>query len=154
MYEDVIKRYRPRGWRVRYSKRKDVIAAESFAYWSLKNPPAASSSMKTVAIADPVKRVIYAPHVVDPFTLHTLLHEFGHVHLKHWSDGESVCHREEYEAERWAAEIVRMEGIKVPRASLRAMRQYIKACIAKDEANGIEIQPHVRRFADGRKHRP
>ena len=146
MYEEIVKRYRPRGWRVRYSKRKDKIAADCLAYW--QNPVHGSGvgSLQTVAIADPIKRVIYAPHVVDPFTLHTLLHEFGHVHLKHWGNGESVQHREEYEAERWAAEIVRMEGIKVPRASLRAMRHYIRACIAADEARGIEIQPHVRRF--------
>jgi hypothetical protein len=145
MYEQIIKRHRPRGYRVIYSKRKDKIAAEALEFYSRVPLPRKLPAPQVVALCDPEKRLIYAPHVVEEFTLQILLHEFGHVHLDHWGKGASVQHREEYEAERWAIEIMRMEGISVPRAAEARFRRYIRLCIKEDAAKGIVIQRHVAR---------
>lgn len=126
-FDAIIKRHRPKGWRVAFSKRRTA------------------NSLGAEAIGE--RKIIRAPYVTDPETLHFLLHEFGHVHLKHWTTGKSSRHREEFEAERWAAEIMRIEGVPVSATIKKAIRAYIRDCIAEDQSKGVPIEAHVARFA-------
>jgi hypothetical protein len=142
MYEAIVKRHRPRGWRVSFTKRKDEVADD------LRKHPDKAPKFD-VACSYPECRLFHIPHVVDAFTLHIALHEFGHVHLRHWDRGESLLHREEYEAERWAINIMRMEGVKVPRETMRRARVYVRWCIKHDEAAGRPIHVPARRFVGG-----
>ena len=141
MYEGIVKRHRPRGWRVCYSKRKDAALE-----YVRKHPRC--EPKQDIACAEPSKRTIYAPHTVDPFSLQILLHEFGHVHLHHWDQGKSVEHREEFEAERWAMEIMRMEGVKVPRIGMSRAKLYVRSCIKSDEELGHVIHSPAKKFVE------
>lgn len=140
-YAHIIKRHRPKGWRVYHSKRRNEL------FDMCANKPAHLPTNTTIAVAYPETRIIRAPYVVCPGTLNVLLHEFGHVHMKHWTSGANVLHRIEFEAERWAMEIMRIEGIPVSREIRKEARRYIRTCINEDLANGIEIEPHIARFA-------
>lgn len=122
LYESVAKRYKPKGWRVRYSKRR-----------------AASGS----GLADGEKRTIYAPHPYTREGLYVLLHEYAHVHLKHLTNIPLPLTQQEYEAEKWAAHIMRTEGIPVPRSCTRDAKAYIQSHIDKYG----ETSPHIRKWA-------
>jgi hypothetical protein len=142
IYEHVIRRHRPKGWRVFHTAARNE-KAEKIRVLKGNYPHQAD-----IALADPNRRVIRAPYVVDLFTLQTLLHEYGHVHLKHWGVGAATRHREEFEAERWAMEMMRIEGFPVTDDIKRGVRRYIRFCIKEDEAKGLAIEPHIRRFAN------
>lgn len=146
MFEGITKRHRPKGWRIRWSKKSNEIAERGRLKRGLK------AEILDCAHADYNKKQIKSPYVVDVFTLHILLHEFGHVHLKHFTTGESHMHKEEYEADRWASEIMRMEGIAVSNEIRRSIKRYARFCVKHDERKGIEIKPHIKRFVK-EKHR-
>lgn len=147
MYEEIVKRYRPRGWRLVFSRRKSKYADDQRVLLMRKNAPEMERNALTLAVADPNKKVIHAPYVVDEFTLAILLHEFGHVKLEHWGRGEAPSHRQEFEAEKWALNIMELEGVVVPAYVTRAAKRYIRRCIKEDKLKGEPIQPHVKRFA-------
>jgi hypothetical protein len=126
--DEIVKRYRPKGWRVRESKHR---------YKSRS------------ALADPARRVFYVPTLCDANALFLFLHECGHVHLRHWHI-KQPAHREEFEAERYAANTLRSEGIQLPRWILDDARTRVGMHIEDDERRGIAIQPHVRRWTNGK----
>lgn len=79
-----------------------------------------------------------------------LLHEFAHVHLKHWHVGLPEA-QIEYEAEHWAIATMRREGIAVPRVMIRKARQYVRWCIKREKEKGRrKIAPHVEEWANGK----
>ncbi len=143
MYEDILKRHRPRGWRVIHGSKRTKIALEAKAD-DEKGKPRPVTGVST-ALSDPVKKVIFAPYVVCEYTLHIVLHEFAHVKMEHWGRGESFLHKEEFEADRWAKEIMRLEGVKVTKAISRGCKRYLKHCLDKDEAAGVPIHTHIKR---------
>lgn len=152
MYDDIIKRHRPRGWRIAFSRRRDKAADKARKLYMRKRMPALKPGMSNViAICDNGRKTIYAPHVVDEFTLQILLHECGHVHMKHFTHGKSCMHKEEWEAERWSMEIMRMEGIAVTPLIKRGVRRYIKLCLDHDESHGVPIHMHIERYAKVQK---
>lgn len=142
IYEHIIRRHRPKGWRVLFQARLNK-RAEAGRLLSDTDPVSS-----WVAEADAERRVIRAPYVIDAYTLSILLHEYGHVHLKHFTTGLATLHRQEFEAERWAMEIMRIEGVPVTDDIKRGARRYIRHCIKKDMEAGLSIEPHVRRFAN------
>lgn len=146
MYEDIIKRHKPRGWRVCYSKRRTEIAQAA------KNKDERSVSRKGLidcAETDFSKKVIRAPHVTCEYTLQILLHEFAHVKLQHWTYvGDPPTkgiplHKQEFEADRWSMEIMRMEGVTVTKAIKLSHKRYIRHCIRQDEAAGVPIHAYI-----------
>ncbi len=120
--ESIIKRHRPKGFRIRFSRHRKTSGKASFE-----------------------RKVIYCPHVTGPETLQIYLHECAHVHLKH--KDEPLLHKIEFEAEMWAIAIMRLEGIPVPQSVLVAAREYVSRCIHSDEAKGLPIETHIRRWA-------
>lgn len=148
MYEDIIKRHRPRGWKVYYSKRRTEIALQA------KNDDEKLRSRDGLidcAITDFNTKTIRAPFVVDEYTLHILLHEFAHVKLKHITyvgqpEPEALpYHKQEFEADEWAMTIMRLEGVKVTKAIKISSRRYIQYCIARDLKVGMPIHTHIAR---------
>lgn len=89
----VVKRHRPRGWRVRESKRR-VATLTGEANWN--------------------KKTIYCPTLDTREGLFVFLHECGHIHFKHFQDALPIT-QEEYEADRYAISIMQIEGIQVPK---------------------------------------
>lgn len=122
----IANRYHPEGWRVFESKTRK---REGKAHYP--------------------SRTILVPLIHDVCTLHNFLHECAHALLHHWGDGASTLHREEYEAERWAIEIARQNGIAVPRSIIIQAKVYVRSCIARDRKKKIAIEPHVEKWAKG-----
>lgn len=146
MYEDIIKRHKPSGWRVCHSKRRTEIALAAKAKDEAKIK---RDGLINCAVTDFDNKVIRAPHVGCEYTLQILLHEFAHVKLKHWTYvGDPPTkgiplHKQEFEADRWSMEIMRMEGVAVTAAIRLSHKRYIRHCIARDEASGVPIHDHI-----------
>jgi hypothetical protein len=144
----IIKRHRPRGWRIYFSlgRTKKALTAKDKDERGVRR-----AGLIDCAEANFERRIIRSPHVGCEYTLQILLHEFGHVHLKHISyvgdppDKGIPMHRQEFEADRWSMEIMRLEGVTVTRAIKLSAKRYLRHCIKKDEAQGVDIQPHVRK---------
>lgn len=150
MYEDIIKRHRPRGWKVYHSKRRTDIALAAKA---ADEKGKKRKGLIDCAITDFESRTIRAPRVVCEYTLQILLHEFAHVKLKHIvyvgepTPDSMPLHKMEYEADEWAMTIMRLEGIKVTRAIKISAKRYLQHCIAKDLKEGNAIHIHIARKA-------
>ena len=146
MYDEIIARHKPRGWKVSHTRTKTKIIEETETFWSDGRRKHDKGGERDCAVSYPIAKCIYAPKIVGPATLFVLLHEFAHVHLRHWEQGKSSLHREEYEAERWACHIMHAEGIPVPRWIIKLSKWYIRRCIESDSMKGLKIHPPARRF--------
>lgn len=91
-------------------------------------------------------RRISVPRPVTRRALHVYLHEVAHVVLEHFH--ERPIHEQEFEAEQWAFDVMRNEGISIPAASLRRAQAYVSQVIA-EEPCGTEISPAAADFASG-----
>lgn len=142
-FDEIIKRHRPRGWKIYHSKHrtKMVLMAKDFDAKNLDRDHIDA----VFAEANYDKKTIRGPLVVCEYTLHCILHEIGHVKLEHWTRGASVTHKEEFEADRWAAEIMRLEGVPITNAIKRSNKRYLKECIESDERKGVPIHSYIRR---------
>lgn len=127
MFEEIVRRYKPRGWKVVYRAPVSAVA-------------------EALSIHDAKGKRIICPPVIDRETLYLYLHECGHVHLGHFSM-ELDTPREEYEAERWAINTMRAEGIPVPRACLEKARSRVRLWITRSGS----AETHVRRWAKHNK---
>lgn len=125
---EIVKRYRPRGWRVAQSRHR----------WTWSS-----------AKAEPNKRVLYVPTLDDDDSLFIYLHECGHVVLKHF-DNDLPAHREEFEAERFAVHVFRTEGLPVTKLILSDLRARLCTHIKADIKRGVTIQRHIARWAKQR----
>lgn len=121
----IAKRHRPKGWKVRHSWHR--------FYWCS-------------AAADGKTRTIYAPVLYDVESLFLYLHEVGHVKLNHFTLKLSH-HREEYEAERYALHLLRVEGIPVKHEYVEAARSRLCGWINHDIRRKVKIQRHIARWA-------
>ena len=122
---EVVKRHRPRGWRVRQSQHR----------WEWES-----------AEADDTKRILSVPTLKDDDSLFLYLHEVGHVKQDHFKL-KLAKHREEFEAERFALHIFRNEGIPVTKAIMKAVRMRLCGWIDYDIRRGVKIQHHIARWA-------
>jgi hypothetical protein len=64
-----------------------------------------------------------APRPITRKALYIFLHECAHFHLSHCS--KKSRHVEEFEAEQWAHEMMRQEGIRIPRSMTRRAKKYV-----------------------------
>jgi hypothetical protein len=126
--DEIVKRYRPRGWRVSQSRHR----------WDWSS-----------ASANPARRTLYVPTLKDDDSLFLYLHEVGHIVLKHF-DNDLPAHREEFEAERFAVHVFRTENIPVTKLILSDLRDRLCSHISADMKRGVKIQRHIARWA---KHR-
>ncbi len=90
--------------------------------------------------------------------LFILLHECGHVHMKHLKGGGKLGGpnwREEYEADQYAIKALRAEGIPVHRGRLQHQKSLVRDLI--EQSDGSEhVDEEVLKYAYGRswrKHR-
>lgn len=121
----IAKRHRPKGWTVRYSKHR--------YHWCS-------------AEANGDTRTIYAPVLKDVESLFLYLHEVGHVKQDHFNL-KLPRHREEYEAERYALHILRVEGIPVKHEYIDTARARLRGSIDYDLRRKVKIQRHIARWA-------
>ncbi|MFO1114221.1 MAG: hypothetical protein U1E28_00930 [Beijerinckiaceae bacterium] len=91
-------------------------------------------------------RRIAAPRPVTRRALHVYLHEVAHVVLEHFHD--RPVHVQEYEAEQWAFDIMRAEGVAIPRASLQRAQAYVAHTIMREiDRSGGPIHLPAAQFA-------
>lgn len=136
-YEEVAKRYQPRGVTIRYRANRWLWPAYAVQW--------ADGS-----------REVYVPEPTTRAKLYINLHEFAHVILGHVKpDDASPTWKMEYEAERWAIATMRREGIPVPRRLHREAQRYVRDEIDRYEKRRARLKrkvlppvpAHVRRFA-------
>ena len=125
---EIIQRHKPQGVKLRWYQ------------------PTSTAPRRLKGGADYDRRIIESPEVSCRNTLYLYLHECGHFRAGHPAV-ELPMHLEEYEAERWAINMMRAEGLHVPRPMLREAKRYVRECISHDRRMGIEIKPHVKRWA-------
>ena len=130
---EIVKRYRPRGWRVRQSKYR----------WAWESAEADDGTKDGVRVRP---RTISVPTLKDDDSLFLYLHECGHVHQGHFKLGLPK-HREEFEAERYALHVFRNEGIPVTKAIMKAVRARLRGWIDYDIKRGVKVQHHIARWA-------
>jgi hypothetical protein len=123
--DDIVKRYRPRGWRVRQSKHR----------WEWSS-----------ASANPSKRTLYVPTLDDADALYLYLHEAGHVRLGHF-EHDIPAHREEFAAEHFAVHTLRTENVCVTKLMIKDAKYRVRLHIDADIKKGIPIQRHIARWA-------
>lgn len=121
----IVKRHRPKGWRVRESRHRYAVTSAEAHY---------------------EKRTLYVPTLCDTGSLFLFLHECGHVVSGHFHTSLPQ-HREEYEAERYAIHVFRNEGVPLSRNLLGEARSRVRGIINQDANRGIKIQPHIARWA-------
>jgi len=97
-------------------------------------------------------RAIYLdPRLEGRDALYTFLHECGHVHLRHCHAGANVPEwREEYEADQYAINAMRAEGVAVPRERVQWRKRLMRVLI--EEADE-PVDEEVLRWAYGREWR-
>lgn len=149
MYEDLLKKHRPRGWRIYHSKRRTEKALEAKAS---DERGVQRARLIDCAYADFDKKIIRAPLAVCEYTLQIVLHEFAHVHLKHVTyvgedPSKNPLHVQEFEADRLSMEWMRMAGVPVTKAIKNSHKRYLRHCIGKDEAQAVTIRPHIKKRA-------
>lgn len=76
---------------------------------------------------------IYVPFPDTREGLHTYLHECAHVVLKHDSRTQQIA-LDEYEAERWAIDTLRREGVSISREMMNSARDYVRSAPDIDDA--------------------
>lgn len=94
------------------------------------------------------KKEFYAPNpYLSRCHLFQWLHEHGHAELKHGSRGETHYHKEEYDCERWAINMMRSYGVPVPHRAIREAHKYVRWCMLGDNARGIKVAAHIWNWA-------
>lgn len=89
---------------------------------------------------------IEAPRPVTRKALYIFLHECAHAHLHAGSN--AARHVKEHEAERWAHQTMRENGIPVPRAMTKRAKAYVARKIDKAQRSGAKrIDPKAKAFA-------
>ena len=124
---DILRRYRPRGWRVCQSRYRRDHGGNG--------------------VADSNLQVLRVPILADADDLHTFLHECGHVHRGHFLV-DNPHHLEEHEAEMYALHVLWAEGIETPRLLIRTSRCIIADAIAKDVLKDIPIDWRAQAWAE------
>jgi hypothetical protein len=123
-YAEIAKKYAPQGIKIRWKRGKKLIPAWADLYLTAMLVP--------------------RPRTRD--ALYVYLHECAHFHLKHFNacdtldprlrlaysgNGNLSMAHEEYEAERWAINVMRKEGLSVSKKMLKEAKKYVKSCLGK-----------------------
>jgi hypothetical protein len=131
-FADIVKRHRPRGYRL------------------------VERAMKANHGVTTFERAITCEPIKDRFALFTFLHECGHVHCRHMihNGKDAPPWREEYEADKYATEAMRAEGVPIPRKMVALRREILRDLIKAANVVGDYIDDEdVLRYAYGRNWR-
>lgn len=90
-------------------------------------------------------RRIAAPRPVTRRALHIYLHEIAHIVLEHKYQRPEYI--QEYEAELWAFEVMRAEGIAIPERCIERARANVAYTISRAVRSGHDIEKAVQKFA-------
>lgn len=90
---------------------------------------------------------IKVPYLNDAMTVYIYLHECAHVHLGHGRTPHLHAHVMEYQAERMALMLARLEGLRLPKAVTIAAKKYVRTHILADEKRGVEIDKRARKWS-------
>lgn len=91
---------------------------------------------------------IEAPRPVTRKSLYIFLHECAHAHLHVGS--KKPRHVQEMEAEKWAHERMRANGVPVPRSMTKGAKEYVARKIDQAQRRGAKnIDPAARAYAKG-----
>jgi hypothetical protein len=94
------------------------------------------------------RKHICAPRPVTRKSLYIFLHECAHAHLGHAHNGKTPRHVEEMEAEKWAHQKMRENGVPVPKEMTRQAKAYVGRKIEQAKRRGAkQIDPEANRFA-------
>jgi len=93
-----------------------------------------------------ISRIISVPRPTTRRRLHVYLHEVAHVVLDH--QNQNPRYVEEFQAEQWAFDIMRKEGVRIPRKALHEAQRYVKLKIKQALARKAKsIDPAAAKFA-------
>jgi hypothetical protein len=119
-FEAIAAKYVPEGWTVTYRK-----SLSGCCYHNSKR--------------------IAAPRPVTRKSLYIFLHECAHAHL-HTGNGRIPRHVKEMQAEKWAHEKMRENGVSVPRSMTRRAKKYVARKIRQAVSRGAKtINQEARR---------
>lgn len=91
---------------------------------------------------------IQAPRPVTRKSLYIFLHECAHAQLGHAHNGRTPRHVEEMQAEKWAHEKMRENGVAVPRSMTVRAKQYVARKIRQAKRRGAKhIDREAARYA-------
>lgn len=142
---EIIQRHRPHGVELRWKQRHYYSVNRVLGVQTPFRPAHACDRRNEIYCADPRR---FEDESDRRRALAIFLHECGHFRAgKGHFRAQLFRHVEEYEAERWGQGMMRLEGIAVPRAELRAAKVYVRDCIKEDEVRGIKIASHIRRWS-------
>lgn len=85
-------------------------------------------------------KTLYVPFPDTREAVHTYLHECAHVVLRHEYRNHPVA-LDEYEAETWALDTLRREGVPISREMMKSARDYVRTAPDLQEAPA-----HVRKW--------
>ncbi len=88
-----------------------------------------------------ISRLIEAPYPRGPVSCAVFLHEIGH-HAIGWDTHRLRC-VEEYDAWRWALDMMRTRGLNVTSAVERRMAESVRYAIRKAQRRGLKRLPEV-----------
>jgi len=129
-FADIVKRHRPRGYQLVERAMKVNHGVTSF------------------------ERSITCEPITSRFALFTFLHECGHVHSRHMKYTNKFTPppwREEYEADKYAIEAMRAEGVPIPRTVMALRREILRDMIeAATKAGEYVDDEEVLKAAYGR----
>lgn len=123
--EHLVNLYLPDKWKIRHS-RATSRDRDGFCSYQL--------------------RTIFCAPVTDDYTLAVFLHEVAHANMHCKSMAPS--HVEEYEAERWAMEILRKHGFRVTREILDNAKDNVWTCFLKDKIKKRKADQRVLKWAN------
>ena len=119
----IAKKWRPRGVTIRFRKDEYLIPAHA-------------------TVRNDGSKEMYVPFPKSREALFIFLHECAHHHLGHLKDGyNEPTWLMEYEAEKWAMETMRSEGLHVPRSMIAEAKRYVAECADHDATKGREEPP-------------
>jgi hypothetical protein len=128
----MLKKYTPAGWR--------VLERDSGDGW--RDP--VDYGTGTIGCAHMDEKIISIRPILDAYSLLIFLHEVAHAKFHK----DTFNANEEWEAERWAQQIFQKHNLVVTRKMRSDARWRVRYNIGLDDANGVEVCPKVRKWAN------
>lgn len=140
-FKAIADKYAPQGIKIRYKRGTAIMPAHANLY----------------------EGEMLVPRPKTREALYIFLHECGHFHLKHFNacdtevaklriaytgNGQLTRAHEEFEAEQWAMNTMRMEGLKVPQSMIKEARKYVRQCMKLKPKHDAETPGHIQQWAN------
>lgn len=100
--------------------------------------------------------LVRVPYPDTPYRLEVFLHELGHLWMDHAPEkscngrktGCNPGNREEYEAEQWALDVMRKEGVEIDACILSDAQDNVVDKIFRDTENDLPVDPKALAFVE------